>query len=91
MNYRGDVIEESLRNKAVLSELHIVSTRLEQVTPRHKTPWLKRWTLHTIEVSEAEANAVAEELSRSLDGNHWYVDFKNEVTHYIIFQTAFSR
>lgn len=85
MNYRGDVIEESLSNKDVLKELNIASTRVEQVTPDHKTPWLKQWTLHTIDVSPDEAETVAEKLSYSLDGNYWYIDFKNNTTHYVIF------
>ena len=84
-NYRGDIIEESLSNKNVLKEVNIVSTRVEKVTADHKTPWLKQWTLHTIEVTPAEAEALAEKLSHSLDGNYWYIDFKNDKTHYIIF------
>lgn len=85
MNYKGDVIEESLNNKDVLKGLRILSTRVEQATPKHKTPWLKQWTLHTIEVSPDELDMMVEKLSHSLDGNHWYVDFKNDTTHYVIF------
>lgn len=85
MPYRGDVIEESLQDKTTLKGLHIVSTRVEQVTKEHKTPWLKQWTLHTIEVPDNEAESLAERLSHSIDGEHWYIDFKNDATHFIIF------
>lgn len=85
MNLRGDVIEESLSNKDILKELQIVATRVENVTPEHKTPWLTQWTLHTIEVPPKEAADLAEKLSHCLEGNYWYIDFKNESEHYIIF------
>lgn len=85
MSYRGEVIEESLTDKSVLKDVHIVSTRNEKVTAKHKTPWLKQWTLHLIEVPEAEAAALAERLSHCLEANHWYIDYKNETTHFIIF------
>lgn len=87
-SYRGDIIEESLGSKEILKKLNIVSTRIEKVTGEHKTPWLSQWTLHTIEISEDGAKAIANELSKSLDINHggsWYVDFKNSTHHYIIF------
>ena len=85
MNLRGDVIEESLQDKTVLKDLNISSTRVEKVTKSHKTPWLKQWTLHTIEVKENEASELASKLSKALEPNYWYIDFKNDGTHYIIF------
>ena len=84
-NYTGDIIEESLTDTSILKELHITNTRIEQVTPEHKTPWLKQWTLHTIDVTEDEAAPLAERLSHLLGDNYWYVDYKNDDTHYIIF------
>lgn len=90
MNYTGVIIEESLTDKSVLDGLKIVSTKVEPVTPQHQTPWLKQWTLHTIEVPEAEVNDLAEKLSHALElsdreGGNWYIDFKNDTYHYIIF------
>lgn len=85
MNLRGDVIEESLQNKSILKDLNIVSTRVEKITPEHKTPWLKQWTLHTIEVKKNDAKNLAEMLSKNLESNYWYIDYKNEDIHYIIF------
>ena len=88
-NYKGDIIEESLESKEVLKKLNIVSTRIEKVTDKHKTPWLSQWTLHTVEVPEIEAEEVAGLLSKCLDRSHggsWYADFKNKAYHYIIFR-----
>lgn len=87
MSYKGDIIEESLDDKATLKTVNIISTRVESVTPEHKTPWLKQWTLHTIEVPEDEAEELAEKLSHAIETkNHsWYIDFKNDTTHYVIF------
>jgi hypothetical protein len=87
MNYKGDIIEESLADKATLQTVRIIKTRTETVTPKHKTPWLKQWTLHTIEVPEADARRVADDLSRTLETQHtnWYIDFRNPTTHYVIF------
>lgn len=87
MNYKGVVIEESLQNLAVLEQLKIVSTEIETVKESHKTPWLKQWTLHTVEINEDNAQNVAEKLSATLDSEHdWYADFKNEKYHFIIFR-----
>jgi len=87
-HFNGVIIEESLENKDVLKKVKILSTKVEQVTEEHETPWLSQWTLHTVEVSDKKANEIAEEVSKSLDRKHggsWYADFKNETHHYIIF------
>ncbi|OGL32406.1 hypothetical protein A3E76_02575 [Candidatus Saccharibacteria bacterium RIFCSPHIGHO2_12_FULL_44_22] len=85
MNYTGVIIEESLKDKAVLSQVKVTKTKVEPVTEHHKTPWLKQWTLHTFEISEDQAALVAEQLSKSLDNNYWYADFKNNDYHFVIF------
>ena len=85
MKYQGVIIEESLKDKSVLGQVEIVKTKLETVTEHHKTPWLKQWSLHTFEVSEDGAEQVAGVLSKSLDNNYWYADFKNDKTHYVVF------
>ena len=89
MTYKGVVIEESLENKSVLDDFKILSTKVELITPRHKTPWIKQWTLHTVEIPQDKAMSVAERISKSLDSEHghaWYADFKSENDHYIIFR-----
>ena len=87
MNYKGIIIEESLGNKDVLKKVKILSTKVEPVAEKHKTPWIKQWTLHTVEIVEDKAEGVAEEISKALESEHnWYADFKNKVTHFIIFK-----
>ncbi len=88
MPHLGTIIEESLENKEVLKDIKILSTKVEKVTDEHKTPWLNQWTLHTIEIPEDQAENIATKISQSLDSEHssWYVDFKNNTTHYIIFR-----
>ena len=83
----GVIIEESLENKNVLNKVRIINTKIEPVTKKHKTPWINRWTLHTVEIPEHGADKIAEELSKNLDSQHnWYADFKNKKHHYIIFR-----
>ena len=87
-NYQGVIIEESLEDKSVLKKMKIISTKVEAVVEKHKTPWLAQWALHKVEIPEAEAPVIAEEISKSLDRTHsgsWYADFKNDTHHYIIF------
>ncbi len=86
MSYRGTIIEESLENKDILKEVLISKTRVEKVVDKHRTPWIKQWTLYTVEISEDHADSIAEKISKALDREHaWYVDFKNKTHHYIIF------
>lgn len=86
-NFNGVIIEESLEKKEILKKVKILKTEVEQVTEEHKTPWIKQWTLHTVEILETQADKIAKELSEALDSKHsWYADFKNEEIHYIIFR-----
>ena len=87
MNYKGVIIEESLDNKKVLNSVKIIKTKISPVVEKHKTPWVKQWTMHTVEISEQDAEKVAEQLSKDLDKEHtWYADFKNENYHFIIYR-----
>ena len=86
-NYAGVIIEESLEDKSVLQDLKILETKVEEATEDHKTPWVKQWTLHTVEIPEDRAGEIAKKLSQALDSRHaWYADFKNDSTHFIIFR-----
>ena len=87
-DYFGVIIEESLQDKEILKKLKIIKTKVEEVTEKHKTPWLKKWTLHTVKILKDEAEEIALEISTSLDSEHdsWYADFKNDKYHYIIFR-----
>ncbi len=86
-DYIGVIIEESLENREVLKKIKIVKTEVEAVTEKHKTPWLKQWTLHTVEIPGNQAEDITKEISESFDMEHpeWYADFKNDTTHFIIF------
>lgn len=86
-NYEGIIIEESLADKEVLKKLKIVSTKVEPVTEQHKTPWLKQWTLHTVEIPASQAHEIANEISHAIETEHaaWYADFKTDLHHFIIY------
>ena len=87
MNYKGVIIEESLEKADVLKDVVVIETKVESVTEEHKTPWIKQWTLHTVEILEEKADQVAEKLSGDLDKEHeWYADYKNDQYHYIIYR-----
>lgn len=89
-DYRGVIIEESLKDKRVLTEVNVTKTRVSRVTDEHRTPWLTQWTLHTVKMPPAKAWPVARLLSRSLDDSHggsWYADFRNDRFHFIVFRS----
>lgn len=87
MDYKGVIIEESLENKDILKDVKISDTKVEEVVEEHKTPWIKQWTLHTVEIPANQAKDVVEKISKVLDSKHdWYADFKNDTHHYIIFR-----
>ena len=86
-DFLGVIIEESLEKKDVLKRVKILKTKIEKVVEKHKTPWIKQWTLHTVEIPENRVKSIAKDLSKSLDSEHnWYADFKNDHHHYIIFR-----
>lgn len=85
--FKGVIIQECLGNAAVLGEVKVLGTKVEPITPEHKTPWLKQWTLHTVEIPENKADDVADKIRKSFDKEHthWYADYKNDKYHYIIY------
>jgi len=88
MDFKGVIIQESLHDTSILDSLKIVDTKVEDVTDKHETPWLEKWTLHTVTVPMCEAEKIAERLAKALDTEHsgnWYADFKNDQFHYVIF------
>ncbi len=91
-NFVGVIIEESLEDANILKKVKIVNTKVEVVTEKHKTPWIKQWTLHTVSIPEKHIESFAKELSKVLDSKHdWYADFKDDSTHYIIFRNKVFR
>ncbi len=88
MDYRGIIIEESLKDKSILKSISILSTKTERVTKKHQTPWLKQWTLHTVEIPEEKAEEATNKVRSCLESEHeWYADFKNDKFHYIVFKS----
>jgi len=89
MNYLGTIIEESLSDKSVLKQLNIIETTISPVTEKSKTPWVKQWTKHKVEVLENQADEIAQILSQAIEFDHqgsWYADFWNDKIHYIVFK-----
>jgi len=86
MQLNGVIIAESLTDNSVLSDVVIISTKVEPVTKKHETPWINQWTTHTVEVPEEKAAEVANKISKALDKDHdWYADFKNDTEHFVIY------
>lgn len=86
-HYKGDIIEESLKDKSILCRAKIISTRVEKVTDEYQTPWLSHWTINTVEIDKDEADDLAAMLSKALDPEHgWYIDYRNDEYHYVIFK-----
>lgn len=86
-NFNGVIIEESLENSSVLEHVKIIETNVVPVNKDHKTPWLKKWTLHTVEIEANKAEEVSKLISDSLDSEHeWYADYRNNNYHYVIFR-----
>jgi hypothetical protein len=83
----GDIIEESLADRSVLSEVTILETRVEPATEYHRTPWLERWTIGSpYPRSEPRRwpNASVKPSTWSTR-TAWYADFKNGDIHYVAF------
>ncbi|MFA6410011.1 MAG: hypothetical protein WCW26_00330 [Candidatus Buchananbacteria bacterium] len=90
MDYTGTIIKESLADDGILQDLTIIETEIETVTEHHKTPWVKQWTKIKFLIPETWAEFYAQKISEALDADHaWYVDFKNDQFHYIIFYGRF--
>ncbi len=86
-NFKGVVIKESLGNTEILKRIKILSTKIEQVTPSHKTPWLKQWTLHTVEIPSESMDRISDELKNSLEKKHnWFMHFWKEGLLVVIFK-----
>lgn len=88
MDYKGIIIEESLSNSKILEKLEVMQTAISKVTEKDETPWLDKWTMHTVRIKENEIDFYAEELSKLIDVKHcgnWYCDFRNEQFHYVVF------
>lgn len=85
-HFKGIIIEESLSNPSLLKEVTVTATDIEPVTEQHQTPWVKQWTMHTVEIPADQVSDVAEKISHTLDKDHnWYADFKTDTEHFVIY------
>ena len=93
MPYIGVIIEESLKETEVLRAVRICRTSQQPVTEWHRTPWLRQWTLHVVEIADDAAERVAGRLAEAIDTMHgpWYADFKNDQEHYVVFHGRIFR
>ena len=89
--FRGVIIEESLQKKklSILKKVKILGTKIKPVTEKSMTPWLKKWSDHTVEIQGIKnARKIAKEVSESFDTSHenaWYADYNNGQICFIIF------
>ncbi len=85
--YRGEIIEESLRDRSVLDSVRIISAEIEAVTSEHRTPWLQQWTIDTVEIEDGAIKAFVRKLQKAIETEHssWFADFKGAQDHYIVF------
>ncbi len=87
MDFKGVIIEESLEDKSILNDIKIVSTNVKPVTDEYKTPWVRQWTLHDVEIPAEKASDIAGKISTALDREHnWYADYKTDTEHYVIYR-----
>jgi len=92
MDFKGVIIEESLRDKSVLKEIKIVKTIVEKTTEKHRTPWLSKWTIHSVEISEEKIDEICAKLQKSFDLEHeWYIDLKNNKYEITIFHELIDK
>ncbi len=88
MDYKGVIIEESLKDINIIKELKIVDTHVSKTTEESGTPWLEKWTLQTVIIPENKVEEYSKRLSKLIDKKHisnWYCDFRNDKNHYVIF------
>lgn len=71
----------------LLKQIKILSTKIEPVVEKHKTPWISQLTLHKVEIEANKAEDFANVLSHEIETSHspWYIDYKNDKRHFIIY------
>ena len=92
MALKGVLIEESLADKSILNGLKILKKQTENVTPKHRTPWLSKWTILTVEIPEENMDLTCEKLRGCLDKEHeWYIELKSNRNEVMIFNSEIRK
>ncbi len=81
---RGVLLRESLSDLSVLARLNVTKTETWDV-PDAADYQPNVWTALSFEVGDADADAIAEELSHALKAPGWYVDARSDEWVYVIF------
>ncbi|CUU56775.1 hypothetical protein Ga0074812_108303 [Parafrankia irregularis] len=82
----GVLIAESLRAGAVLSNLQFSVRRIQRSASGNATvDQPSVWTLIFFDVADAEAEALAKQLSVALNAPGWYVDLHTATETFIVF------
>jgi hypothetical protein len=81
---QGLILKESLEDTGVLDLVHITRTETWQVSnaTEHQPA---TWTALSFEADESQADSLAEQLSRSLKAQGWYVNASTTTHVYVIF------
>ena len=80
--YKGQVVEESLRNNRILNSLHI--THVEITKDRNPRD---RWHIYTVQMTKRDID----KLSKNLKGKHWYAHFYKGNELIVAFQNKIFR
>lgn len=82
--FTGLLLKESLSDLGLLDTLHITKTETWQVS--NAVAWQpSTWTAVSFEADEAQAEALAEQMSRALKPR-WYINASTAGKVYVIFQ-----
>lgn len=81
---KGLLLKESLTDLNIIERLRITKTETWNAsnTAEHQP---SIWTALSFEVENAEADAIAEELSHVLKSPGWYIDARQDEWVYVIF------
>jgi hypothetical protein len=88
----GVLIAENLRVGTVLDDLSLAVRKIQRSAPSNVTADQPSvWTLVFFDVADADADALAVQLSDALDAPGWYVDLHTAKDSFIVFPGRVAR
>jgi hypothetical protein len=88
----GVLIAESLRTGAILDDLPLSVRKIQRSASGNSTvDQPSVWTLIYFDIADAEAEALATQLSEALDAPGWYVDLHTAQETFIVFPNRVIR